>query len=829
MNSTKSASTNHKICFTGLVLFFSLFGNRIDANVGHKNFSNVNNLPVTNIQGVINDYSIVTEITKGTCTDKIRTNNSTYYAVDDRVLIIQMKGANISLENTVNFGNINTIENTGNYEFATILNISGNVIALKEKLIHAYTPANLVQLVRVPVYDQVNVVGPLTCQPWDGSTGGILAFECAGAVSLSANITVSKKGFKGGDLSLNQYTCNYFTYYEAYPSYTSGQKGEGIAQVSAAFQSARGKLANGGGGGNQTNAGGGGGGNYSRGGRGGDEWGGCGQDPIGGEAGIGLGQYYNSGRLFLGAGGGGGHQNNSYGSMGGYGGGIILISAMEIVGNGFNIEASGESTNASGIDGAGGAGGGGSILIACPTWSGNVHIQVSGGNGGNAKDNHGPGGGGGGGFIGLSTPGLPAGVSIDLSEGLNGVNNINAWGAEPGISGGILFGQILASAKPPEPVMISLGTKYICEGDSTLIFGKYESESGDYFKLSPVANGCDSLMTITLAVYAPLILNSIQKNSCPGENNGSLSILVNGGNPPYHYHWAHTMENIPYFEGLLPGNYSVTITDQNGCNTIENHTIETQEVPSYKLEAHPIVCFGGNNAVITLESSEHLLYSIDSINFSAEGNFDNLGPGIYSIYIQDEANCINDTTVQVSQPAEWDLFADHTFFELNFGEQVKLNTHTNAAHLEYHWIPSEGLNCNACPSPIATPSEPTHYLLIAEDPLGCKDSISIDIQVLFRCNNLYIPNIFSPNDDGINDFFEVAVGNPDEIKIRGLNIFDRWGSLVFSDQSIDPTWTGLFNNKELPPGVYTYLLTYTCQEDQHSGTRQKKGDVTILR
>ena len=317
--------------------------------------------------------------------------------------------------------------------------------------------------------------------------------------------------------------------------------------VNSSFRSARGKLANGGGGGNQTNSGGGGGGNYAAGGLGGDEWGGCGKDPIGGEAGVALASYFSSNRLFLGGGGGGGDQNNSAGTRGGNGGGLVVISAASLEGNGFNIYANGENACVAGIDGAGGGGAGGSILISCPNWSGNFNLNINGGNGGNANGNHGPGGGGSGGYLGLSTASLPNNTSVSLDGGINGVNGINAWGAVSGNSGGIVFNESILHADSANQTYHSLGTINICSGDSALVFGNFESDQGEYSQTYIGSNSCDSIVSVLLEIYS-LPEGQFIQQLCSGE-----SITING---------TAYNENNPDGTEVLP-NASV-----NGCDSI---------------------------------------------------------------------------------------------------------------------------------------------------------------------------------------------------------------------------------------------------------------------
>ena len=90
-------------------------------------------------------------------------------------------------------------------------------------------------------------------------------------------------------------------------------------------------------------------------------------------------------------------------------------------------------------------------------------------------------------------------------------------------------------------------------------------------------------------------------------------------------------------------------------------------------------------------------------------------------------------------------------------------------------------------------------------------------------NLAYIPNVFSPNGDGANDFFLIKGQNIDQVSIK---IYNRWGNLVFEGQDAAPAWDGRWQGKECPVGVYYYTAEITYQ---NGAVEQKHGNVTIVR
>lgn len=389
------------------------------------------------LSGTINSYSKIISVDN---LDQITLNDASTFSVGDTVLIIQMKGVEISASNDLTFGIKQNALSAGWYEFLIIFDISGNQITFTADMFHNYDAGGHAQLIRVPGFDNVNVIGTLTCDPWDPltGTGGVVAMIVGNTLQLMADIDVSANGFQGGSSVVRTSgTCSGVTdYFFNDASTEGGYKGEGAASYS--FQSAqplgteylkgRGAYFNGGGGGNGKYSGGGGGGNGGRGGAGGREEISCGFNLIGGINGFNIPDnidYKNQKRIFMGAGGGAGTQlSGGNGTDGGNGGGIVIIVADTLVGNNNSIRANGETVTAiaTGNGGGGGGGAGGTILLEVNSFKGsNLTVEANGGNGGTVSGVPtctGPGGGGGGGIIWRSKSGaFPAEVSISVLPG----------------------------------------------------------------------------------------------------------------------------------------------------------------------------------------------------------------------------------------------------------------------------------------------------------------------------------------------------------------------------------------------------------------------------
>jgi len=419
----------------------------------------------TSLSGVINHYAAVTAIDY--CQNSATVSSIADFSPGMTVLLIQMKGATINTSNSAAFGDITDLGHAGRFEKATIASLSGNTVFFQNALVNTYHTGGNVQLVEVPVYENATVTGTLSAAPWNGQTGGVLALEVSGALTMQADLDVSGQGFRGGIAEITTTNnCSWLVSINGYAyglnDWRGAAKGEGIADFAASQQTGRGAQANGGGGGNDHNSGGGGGGNVSAGGKGGnnDEPSFFGCDGFfpgrGGKPATAA-----AGRSYLGGGGGAGHENNQLGTDGGNGGGILYLKASQLTPNGYALRSNGGDVPGTFGEGGGGGGGGGTILLDVPSLNGALLLEARGGNGGNI-DNvgqercSGPGGGGSGGRILFSAAISPltvasggvAGSSSNSASCNTGSNDAQPGSA--GVTGGLLIPQGAEPNQAPE-------------------------------------------------------------------------------------------------------------------------------------------------------------------------------------------------------------------------------------------------------------------------------------------------------------------------------------------------------------------------------------------
>ena len=162
------------------------------------------------------------------------------------------------------------------------------------------------------------------------------------------------------------------------------------------------------------------------------------------------------------------------------------------------------------------------------------------------------------------------------------------------------------------------------------------------------------------------------------------------------------------------------------------------------------------------------------------------------------------------------------------GDTVQLHAISTQPIGSYIWTSIATLNNNTIQNPIATITQPSWiYLNVNGDSLfrGCKNNDSIFIDLIKDCKaeNVFIPNAFSPNNDGYNDVFKVRSST---LLSGTLLIYDRWGNKVFESDDLSKGWNGTYKGQPAQVEVYGYYFEGKCLNEE---SIILKGNVTLLR
>ena len=320
--------------------------------------------------------------------------------------------------------------------------------------------------------------------------------------------------------------------------------------------------------------------------------------------------------------------------------------------------------------------------------------------------------------------------------------------------------------------------------------------------------------------------------SCAGASDGSISVEINEGTPPFTYFWREDIGDSLQVESLPEGTFHLVVTDGSGCQ--KEIAIEIGSPPPLEdLRPNCELSVDGQLELSASGGTPPYLYSLDGESFFDVSIFNELEAGqTYSISIQDAEGCM--LQQEFIMPASFSQMVSlPESIEANLGTQILIEPELHIPESligSIRWTPSEGLGCSDCLSPELMPTQPASYTLRVVDIYGCSAEASINIRVNDKAS-IFIPTAFSPNGDDINDQFAVYANTYQVTEILSFTVFDRWGGLVFKRKNFPPNeesagWDGICRNQPMPSGVYTYIV----EAELVNGNRQMaSGHVVLMR
>jgi gliding motility-associated-like protein len=314
---------------------------------------------------------------------------------------------------------------------------------------------------------------------------------------------------------------------------------------------------------------------------------------------------------------------------------------------------------------------------------------------------------------------------------------------------------------------------------------------------------------------------------CNGDCNGSIQVSANGGTPPYLYQWSNG-DNTQSISNLCAGTYTITITDNDGCESVGTHLLNEPLPLEIDYIVGNIPCEEACIGAIMLDVSGGTQPFTYFWNTGATTNpITDLCVGVYDVVITDSNNCqafgSNDVEIDYIYDNIYAWAERDTIWE---GQTTRIFA-TYIPGVSYTWTPPTWLSDPNSPSPTVTPPVGVHwYYVVLDDGNGCiyTDSVKIVVLDVF-CYDPYIfmPNAFSPDGDGTNDVLYVRGIYIEEME---LLIFDRWGNLVFETRDQSMGWDGTYKGRDVDPGVFAYYLRIVCFDKT---LYTKKGNITLIR
>ena len=361
------------------------------------------------------------------------------------------------------------------------------------------------------------------------------------------------------------------------------------------------------------------------------------------------------------------------------------------------------------------------------------------------------------------------------------------------------------------------------------------------------ANLCTIVDSITLTQPEELIASIDSANTkdvnCSGLNSGQISVNYTGGNTDgsYNFSWNPDVSDSKVATNLAQGTYSITVSDYKGCSDYVSYEVKGQQPIVFNpVQVQDILCFGDPTCITidTVYGGAGPDYTF-SINGGAILPVDSCkevyaSDQPYLVSVFDSEGCKSEQEILISQPDEIVVdLGDEINLDLGDPQTIHLNTNTNivqviwnidSINFKYHF-----LNDLKTDVELEGYANDTIYATVI-DQNGCTATGALYV-VVNTSRNVYIPNIFTPDGDGLNDDFRLTIGKGVE-RINYLKIYNRWGELMYYQQNLNPSaantvsWDGRYKGKRVNPGVYVYLVEVVFLDGR---TILYRGAITLIR
>lgn len=346
------------------------------------------------------------------------------------------------------------------------------------------------------------------------------------------------------------------------------------------------------------------------------------------------------------------------------------------------------------------------------------------------------------------------------------------------------------------------------------------------YTVTVTSGNCSRTTQVPVIVIPPIDITFATQNiNCFGQNNGSITTTVSGGQAPFTFTWNPNVGSTQNLNGLGAGTYTLLVTDSEGCTGTNTTTITSPTQIVLTLDSISASCGAANGQASVSASGGAGSYSYlwDDVNAQTNDTAFNLTTGIYTVNVTDASGCVVSSSVNVGDTA-----AINAAFVCNpENGQAPLtvafaNNSTGAD--SYYWNFGNGDTSNVLsPTYVYTKSGEYEVTLIISNTFGCIDTATCKV-IVDVVSSFMIPNIFSPNGDGVNDLFRVDGIGLASVKAE---VFNRWGTKIYEWDTPSGSWDGRTPAGVLAPdGVYFFIIEAKGLDGKEYF---EKGHVTLQR
>ncbi|MEM6396200.1 MAG: gliding motility-associated C-terminal domain-containing protein [Bacteroidota bacterium] len=354
----------------------------------------------------------------------------------------------------------------------------------------------------------------------------------------------------------------------------------------------------------------------------------------------------------------------------------------------------------------------------------------------------------------------------------------------------------------------------------------------------PVDFNADDEIVITVNRLTGVLTSGFDQSGfqirCADENTGSLTLDMQEGEPPFDIQWSSGESNVNELNNLPPNNYSVLVTDDNGCTFEESLLIQAPP----PIAADLSILGPGCNSDLGTVTINNISGGLPPYEFSLDGEFfinatslpyifDDQ-PGSYTLQILDGFDCGSELpiTIPIGSDPQLNLPSDTV---INLGDSLFVVAQVDFNVDSLFWEPAEEVSDPNSLASFLSPESTTFFQLTVIDESGCRVTdgfqIIVDEQI-----PIFVPSAFSPNNDGNNELFRFYTDtNVEEVIV--MRIFNRWGGMVYEENNFSPFdtskgWDGSLDGQLLNPAVFIYYGELRLSNNEIVIV---KGDVTLMR
>ncbi|MCU0340494.1 MAG: PKD domain-containing protein [Spirosomaceae bacterium] len=318
-------------------------------------------------------------------------------------------------------------------------------------------------------------------------------------------------------------------------------------------------------------------------------------------------------------------------------------------------------------------------------------------------------------------------------------------------------------------------------------------------------NTCATDSAFTLRAIRTLrMLPTIVNARCTVPNAGAINLTATAGTPRT-YAWTNTAgmpigTNAALLNNLLPGKYNVKVTDAGGCDTtLRDITVGITPERFLELGPERRKCVG--DTVILVPTLPNI--AGNRFQWSTGDTTRRLvvrTAGTYRLTVTNAiTGCMDndETTFSVAPRPQYDLTRDVGLCDIDQGSATII-VRPGMAGLTFRWLPPIDAS-----TPRIVVNQPGLYRVRISTPETCE--VIDTARVVIRCEpRVYIPDVFTPNGDGVNDELIVRGDHLIEYEIK---IFNRWGEVIYQSNDLNQRWDGKYRGAAYPPMSYPYLVS----------------------